>query len=285
MKCILCGNKLEGNILSDKVRDSNNYKVIKCSNCNHVQLTPIPQPGEIENFYNFDMQTKNIEGSTDIEKKRIKAEYDTNSRFRLVSLLTNKDTSILDVGCGYGFFMQKLEKKGYKTEGVEISSCRREIAEKYCNCNIHPILPLNKKYDLVTLFHVLEHVDNPIEFLRKLSGLLKPNGILLIEVPNVESYTLSSKYCNEFFWQMAHISYFSYETLNYTIEKAGIKEKIIFGKQRYSIDSFINWAINGKPQINKPEYRGNNELDNCYVPILCKKFACDTLCAIGGVCR
>ncbi|MFN3875838.1 MAG: class I SAM-dependent methyltransferase, partial [Flavobacteriales bacterium] len=102
-----------------------------------------------------------------------------------------RGTALLDVGCGSGEFLAHMARNGYKAEGVEPSPVARNAAQQASGCHIASRLDLvdgSERFDAATLWHVLEHLDNPSRCLRRLHALLKPSGCLFIAVPDCESY-------------------------------------------------------------------------------------------------
>jgi 2-polyprenyl-3-methyl-5-hydroxy-6-metoxy-1,4-benzoquinol methylase len=99
---------------------------------------------------------------------------------------------LLDFGCGTGDFLKEAQKKGWHVLGIEPNEQAREIANKKTDnivFNSEYISKLeNESFDVITLWHVLEHVPNTREQLSVFNKLLKPNGILIVAVPNYKSY-------------------------------------------------------------------------------------------------
>ena len=106
-----------------------------------------------------------------------------------------------------------------------------------------------EKFDLVVLFHALEHMVNPIEFCKSLKGVIKPTGHLIIEVPNIDDALVSLykiKSYIDFYYQKAHLFYFSSATLKWVLDQAGYNSDIV-GVQRYDLSNHIRWMLDGKP--------------------------------------
>jgi 2-polyprenyl-3-methyl-5-hydroxy-6-metoxy-1,4-benzoquinol methylase len=137
------------------------------------------------------------------------------------------EKTLLDVGCGTGDFLVKAKKSNWIITGVEPMTSARKIAkEKTSHKILKDISELNSnKYDVITLWHVLEHVPNLTEYISQLKQLLKPDGTLLIAVPNYRSY--DAKYYGKF-WAAydvpRHLWHFS---------KKAIKE--LFGKEKMEV--------------------------------------------------
>ncbi|WP_163537041.1 class I SAM-dependent methyltransferase [Gracilibacillus sp. YIM 98692] len=286
-KCVICGSST-CKVIHKTVRDSNDHDVVVCNNCNHFQLAPLPNVEDDENFYNKNSQAKFVSNIT-VEEARKKALPDTKRRVEFVKNYTNIDSKILDIGCGYGFFVENLNNQGIEVDGLETSESRRLIARKNSKRNILDINLLSdstpkdyiEKYDMVTLFHVLEHISSPRKFLKNVLKFLKKEGYLIIEVPNVDDHLLSiSKAYNNFYWQRAHLSYFNIKSIDLLLSNFKFQTKEFIGVQRYSFLNMANWLINYKPQISGPSFDPPKELgwlNDKYKEQLVSNFKSDTI--------
>ena len=180
-----------------------------------------------------------------------------------------------------------MEKLGYSITGIEISKEKRKLAKKITKSKILNVNLMNenidiKNFDAIILFHVLEHLSNPSNFLKKISSLLSSKGKIILEVPNSDDNLLLNLAYRDFYWQRAHLHYFNPKSLNSVIGKAGLKSKI-FGVQRYSIENMINWKLTKKPQIYTPTYNLAEPyrwIDEYYKKTLEKTLKCDTIMAV-----
>ena len=288
--CLLCNyNKFE--IISSKIRDSKNHKIIKCKKCNHIQIFPVPTINEDKKFYDKNLQDKNINYFGGMKEYRKKSLDDTVRRVNMIKKHIKKSDRILEIGSGHGFFVESLECEGYNITGIEISKEKRRLAKKITKGDILDIdinqeIPKLKKFNVIVLFHVLEHIINPIEFLKKIKTMMLKNGKIIIEVPNSDDLQLinNQKYL-EFYWQRAHIHYFNPKKLKVVLNKAGFTSKI-FGVQRYSIENMISWKLSGKPQLNEPAYnlkKPYDWIDGIYKKNIEKSLKCDTIICIGKI--
>lgn len=281
--CILCkGRKSE--IISQKTRD-NNSQVFKCCSCSHIQLYPVPSTKEDKYFYNQDLQSKNVFRIINILDLEKRSAIDTQRRTGIIRSKFDQNKSVLDIGSGYGFFIKAIGDAGFQTTGLEVSSARREIAKTVTNVRLlskaisGPNITKNH-YDIITLFHVLEHIKDPIRLCENLKSFLKKDGTLIIEIPNTNHYLLKiNKPYQEFYWQRAHISYFTPETVLKVLKIAGYRKIKIMGIQRYSFINALCWIFLGKPQLENPSYQTVTFgfLNNLYKRFLIEKLTCDTL--------
>ena len=116
-------------------------------------------------------------------------------------------------------------------------------------------IPELKKFDVIVMFQVLEYISNPVTFLKNIRKLLKKNGKLLIKIPNAGdlSLKLNKKY-NDWFWQRAHINYFTTKTVKHVLRKSNFQIIKLEGIQRYGIENMFYWRLIGKPQFKKPSF-------------------------------
>lgn len=290
--CILCKHS-KFKIVSSQVRDSKYHKVIKCLKCDHVQLYPIPTPEEDKEFYDKEMQSVGIKYFFSLNELRRLSISDVNRRSVLIQKTIQKtiqkNKKILEIGSGDGFFLEKMQNYGYKMTGIEVSKQRRTKSRKTTNVNVLDIdlvqnVPNIGSFDGIVLFHVLEHIRDPINFLKNILKLLKPRGKLIVEVPNFNDFQikLNNAY-RDWQYQRAHIHYFTPNILKYVFTQAGLKVNVI-GVQRYSIENMFSWKLTGKPQISNPTFSLTKEyewIEKHYKIQLENNLTSDTIVAIG----
>lgn len=292
--CNLC-NAESFELIKSELRDEKEkFKVYRCKNCGHIQLLPKPREEEDKEFYDKNLQDKNRGKEIDYKKLYNNNLFDTRRHVRLVKeLKRDTDCSILDIGAGYGFFVNALYGEGYKNVlGIEISGERRELAiengaAKIIDFDIYRPEENIGTFDVITIFHVLEHVGQPIEFLEKLKSYLKPGGLLICEVPNVDELLINE--CppyNDFYWIRAHLNYFGNKTLDDCFRQAGFEKREIRYEQRYGLLNLSNWLTTGMPQIDRPLF----EIPEVYKPVermyrafLEEKGVSDAIIMIAGV--
>ncbi len=96
---------------------------------------------------------------------------------------------LLDIGCGYGFFLQEMKSRGWHVEGIEVSRVGRQYTREKWDVRVYsePLQQLDlceNAYDVITLFYVLEHVVDPLGLLLQVRRVLKPNGLVLVRWPH-----------------------------------------------------------------------------------------------------
>lgn len=259
--CILCGGAGPFVRLADRLRDSREHGVVRCSVCGHCQLSPLPGIEEDRAFYDADLQTKNLDRGLDFETIRRKKGHDTDRRVRFLKEQGfTPGAELLDVGSGYGVFLAEAFRQGYKATGVEISSERRKLCATLTEAPVLDVDLLEDghrlgRYDVITLFHVVEHLTRPRPLLERLADFLQPDGALVVEVPNLEDRLAG--FCppyRDFLWQRAHVSYFTARGLRRLLEDAGYQRVEVHGLQRYGIANAWHWLRHGTPQVRDPSF-------------------------------
>ncbi len=172
--------------------------------------------------------------------------------------LNNAKPKILDIGCGTGDFLVACDKKGFEVFGVEPSVNAKNIAKQKIiktDFNIkNSIFDLDTdiKYDVITMWHVLEHVPDLEKYILKLKSLLQPNGILIIAVPNYKSY--DAKYYKEF-WAAydvpRHLWHFSKKSISLLFNKVAMQVEFIYPMK---FDSFYVSLLSEKYKTGKSNF-------------------------------
>lgn len=132
--------------------------------------------------------------------------------------------SVLDIGCGLGSFLEVAKKKGVVlVYGIEPS----KNGKKACKAKGISLIDYDEdmgfhlEFDAITLWHVLEHMRDPIEYLIKIQIFLGENTLLFMEVPNIESYSAKKEKEKWWYVQDEHLYYFSPKTITAVLEEAG----------------------------------------------------------------
>ena len=210
------------------------YRVVRCSDCSLVYVDPIPNIGELSRHYNQDYYAEWI------STQRKKRERMWVRRLKGIERVTQK-RSILDVGCGEGLFLELAKRNGWRVHGTEVSVFATEFASKrlgqsvFCG-EIWDAAFKERSFDVITMWHVLEHITSPIRTLQGLRKLLKPGGLLVLAVPNLNDRLMQAAYrlvkgrklrLFSIEDKEIHLSHFSVQSLRLLLEKTGFTcEKI-----------------------------------------------------------
>lgn len=166
------------------------FSVKRCETCSLGITSPRPELEKLGEYYQSEEYIshsgKTSGGIGHIYKAA--RSFALNWKARVVDTQKPEKTA-LDFGCGTGEFLNTLKNKGWKIEGVEPSDSARQKAESITGQNINRELTqlLGKQFDVITAWHVIEHVPNLTETIQQLKALLKKDGTIFIAVPNYES--------------------------------------------------------------------------------------------------
>ncbi|MFN8007208.1 MAG: class I SAM-dependent methyltransferase, partial [Terriglobia bacterium] len=217
--CIACGSQdLD---LTPTLRPS--VQLIQCRHCGMSHTFPRLDPKELEQHYSETYYgPENVKFTEGFE--RIVA-WNTARRARSIHHLLRPHSRILEIGCGRGLLLRHLSQLGHECHGTERSELAAQRARKTVGLRIYT-LPLEQcgiephSFDLVILWHVLEHLEEPEHTLTVVHQLLKPGGKLLLEVPNYSS--CQSRYSGKHWFHLdldRHLYHFSQEGLNALLAK------------------------------------------------------------------
>ena len=241
-------NSTNYEILHKGTRDKNNLDVLICKDCGLLFLSDFSHISE--KFY--------AEGGMLNNKIDLQVWINATKEddFRRFSTLKNKikNKVLVDFGCGNGGFLNFVKEICDKVYGIELQKDNYDYFKK-CNLNvISDIELLPEKVDFVTMFHVLEHLKNPVEELKKLKPYLKENAKVIIEVPNSKDALISLYNCKSFkdfvFWS-CHLFVYNEKSLRQIVQKAGYKINTVKYIQRYNFLNHLYWIFQNKPGGHK----------------------------------
>jgi 2-polyprenyl-3-methyl-5-hydroxy-6-metoxy-1,4-benzoquinol methylase len=253
--CYLCG-KPDLEVIRTKLRYGIRRKVLRCEECGLVFLEK--KERNLREYYEEDYRKlytpvigKEVSPS---ERFDIYLPFQ-KSRIEDIKPYLNPDMKALDIGCSSGYFLYALKDLVQECVGIEFNKSDIEFARKKCGVKIydHPLeetdIPL-EYFDIVFMLDVLEHIEDPIQFLGTVRRYIKPGGYIYIEVDNINDSLLSIYGIEEyadFYYREPHLFYFSPKTLKNVAEKGGFPGETKT-MQQYNFINQINWILTGKPQ-------------------------------------
>lgn len=232
-ECPVCSNKTFKPFLTctDHFVSRESFRIKECDNCGFKITEDIADELNIGSYYQSEEYISHSNTSQGLVNRiyHLVRNYMLGRKRRLVERnLKSKNGHILDVGTGTGFFLNEMKKNGWQVTGIEKSEEARSFAKSEFNLDNKPneaIAQLNdSEFDVISLWHVLEHIHNLEESMENYLRLLKPRGILVIAVPNHTSY--DAKHYKES-WAAydvpRHIWHFSPQQMIRFGEKKGFK--------------------------------------------------------------
>jgi SAM-dependent methyltransferase len=252
LECPICHNQNLVNHLEcrDYTVSNETFALRKCSDCNLLITTR--RPDDLSPYYQSEDYISHSDRNDNTFSKiySLARHITTFWKVRLVQKhINNHQGKILDVGCGTGTFLKACKDDGLQISGVEPSDKARSIAARLTQANISSgIDDLQDHFDIITMWHVLEHVPNPQEQITKLINRLNPGGTILIAVPNHESYD-ARKYKSTWagYDVPRHLWHFSQKSIGRLFENNGLvlKETIPMKLDAFYVSMLSEKYVNG----------------------------------------
>ena len=163
------------------------FTIVSCETTNFLFTNPRPKEKDISKYYDFEDYISHSNKKNDFISKlyQVVRSFSIKRKYKLISKLI-RSKKILDVGSGTGEFLSYMKIKRFDTYGVEIAKKARELSIKNHKLLVKDSLSkLNENnFDVITMWHVLEHVYDLDGYMKKIKYLLNDKGIVLFAVPN-----------------------------------------------------------------------------------------------------
>lgn len=244
--------------------NNDNYDVLACSRCGFLYASNIPPQAKYDLFYKENKKYTYFKKVNSIPKavKEANLYY-----FSKIDKFLNKENNkinkkrieILDIGCANGYLLHIFKKNGYKNlHGIDPSPECKILAKNLYGLEIESAtiseLDIAKKFDLVIISNVLEHLEELNKTIYKIRNLLKENGLLFMSVPDVNNFT---KITREPFleFSLEHINYFTRISLlnllgKYKLANLHFESKKMIAFGGYTLNSFWKLTNNNHKLIN-----------------------------------
>lgn len=293
--CHLCGAEADKqSVKCDKVYGGiPEQSFWQCSMCDAIYLFPNVSKEEDTRFYQNEFDKWMVKRSgedtwTDpaIQFSKMK-KRELPLRSAWIKKLLKPGMKVLEIGSSSGFTLQYIRELGGVCTGVELSPQYAAYANSLGLKTYENLDELKESgdtlFDLVLHYYVLEHVIEPLEFLKECLKYVAAGGKIMFEVPNAND-PLSSLYkipaFNAFYWWRAHHWYFLPKSLGYLLDKLGCSYEIYPG-QRYDLSNHIHWMLTGQPGgMGKYSHIFSKKTEKSYTEDLKRNMCCDYLVAI-----
>ena len=230
--CPVCNASSFSNYLNveDYTVSHKEFTIQQCNACYFLLTNPRPPAEEIGAYYQSEEYISHHDESKTIMSRVYTSvrNHTIKGKVKLINELQNKKGSLLDIGCGTGNFIQACKENGWHVHATEPDSGARAVAEKRVGETVSETINTpalqNKKFDVITLWHVLEHVHELNETVTWLHDHLHEDGAIIIAVPNPQSYD-ATEYRR--FWAAydvpRHLYHFTKSTMKKLMEKHQLK--------------------------------------------------------------
>ncbi len=226
------------------------FALVKCTSCGFLITNPRPDLSSIGKYYQSeDYISHKDKGNSLINLiyKKVR-NYTLKKKVNIINRVADKGF-VLDYGCGTGYFLKACQEQGWQIEGIEPDEGAKQLSQTLLNKKIHSnIHTLTGEFDVITLWHVLEHIHKLNDTLKYLYSALTENGKLIVAVPNYKSYDglLYGEYWAAFDVPR-HLYHFEQKTLKKLADKHNFKVQEIIPMK---FDSFYVSMLSEK-------YKGN----------------------------
>ena len=214
-------------VVSETDRHGRPLRTVICMDTGLVRNDPVPDDAELAQFYAEDYRIR-YKGTRKPRRRQILRNFRRAAIYvRSYRDLLEPISRVLDVGAGSGEFAFLMTRLGKTVTGIEpnvdyAAYCRDELGLDVRTSHLAPNLFLPGQFDLIRMNHVLEHLNNPVKYLCEIANWLAPDGLLYIEVPNIETDCRSKSRGRMFHY--AHVFNFNPWTLRACAGLAGLIE-------------------------------------------------------------
>ena len=195
--CPLCGGTHLKRVMTctDYYASGEQFDVLSCEDCGFTFTQGVPVEAEIGRYY----ETPDYISHSDTKKGAMNAiyhqvrKYMLGKKARLVAKESHRKSGrLLDIGTGTGYFASTMEQRGWKVEAIEKNAQARMFAQEHFGLDVKAEEELQEfeagSFDVITLWHVMEHLEHLDETWERLRELLSDRGVLIVAVPNCSSY-------------------------------------------------------------------------------------------------
>jgi 2-polyprenyl-3-methyl-5-hydroxy-6-metoxy-1,4-benzoquinol methylase len=259
-QCPVCGKTLDEPLFrcKDHSVSGEMFDICVCPGCSYAMTLPQPLPSEIGKYYQTSDYVSHSETTQGIVNKlyHIVRKKNTKDKLKSVNRFSTHRADLLDVGCGTGYFLSVCKKDGWHIEGVEVNEGARTTAETRTGQPVYPstdaLEASGRKFDVITLWHVFEHLHDINASFAQLKRLLKPEGLLILALPN---HACADAACYGEYWAAydvpRHLSHFSPAAVGLLMEKHQMKlETVLPMKFDAYYVSMLSEELKGRGKVS-----------------------------------
>lgn len=260
MKCKLCGESDIKVIYDGKIRNGGlgqyteeNVRMYQCTACNVIWHEEIVE--DLKRYYESKEYRNSLEGTS--EEKDFYRLHDKESmdKFRYTGTTIFRDKAVADIGCGCGAFLDYVKGVAREVIAIEPSETYRRIMDRkgfhtYAYAR-EAVRDRANAIDVIMSFDVIEHVEDPKQFVRDVYDLLSENGIAVIGTPTdapVMRELLGEIYEKKLLFSTQHLWIFSEKNLKMIAENVGFEKPEVKYFQRYGLGNMLGWIREKEPR-------------------------------------
>ena len=258
--CPICFSQAINYSLSaiDYTVSKQSFEIWECQNCTARFTQNIPSPSSVSKYYKSDQYISHSDTREGVVNKlyhRVRKITIRQKRKLIEKVSGTKTGKILDVGAGTGFFAQEMQKSGWEVLALEPDESAREKAAQ-SNITLKDLTELNSLqhgyFDVITLWHVIEHVHELHAYIDQFRKILKPSGNLIIAVPN---FTSDDAKHYGIYWAAydvpRHLYHFSPDSMKLLMKNHGMEVIKTYPQwfDRFYVSMLSEQYKNGKPRL------------------------------------
>jgi SAM-dependent methyltransferase len=230
MRCPICQGPAQPAFQSRVWRispDGRSFSYLACRACQFLFCEPLPTAEELSRYYAAEFDYRWYDRRRLL--KRIQGDHRWRQVRRTIESLTSTGGRLLDIGCGEGWFIAAARRSGWRVAGIELAAApvsrARRMGLDVVQGAIQALPPPRQHYDAIALWHSLEHMPDPHQALAWVRAALRPDGVTLIAVPNINSRGTATRGAGWIWVQQpfVHLWHFSARSLGLLLEQAGFE--------------------------------------------------------------
>ena len=197
---------------------------LKCKNCEIVFRAFFPDDEELNDIYKDYYSAKNISQK---QTNMVSDNTAIENQVKFIKRIVPPQGRVLDFGSGTGELVSLLKAEGFEVDGCEFSEGARHEADTKYGLDLYPTLDELKtnEYDLITAIEVIEHLAQPVDYIKRLRALLRDKGMLYLTTPNSNGLKARLKRSK---WEEAekpfHLLFFNFESIKHLLKDSGFND-------------------------------------------------------------
>jgi 2-polyprenyl-3-methyl-5-hydroxy-6-metoxy-1,4-benzoquinol methylase len=257
--CPSCGDTKISPFLTakDYTVSKEDFEINRCQSCELLFTNPRPTASEAGPYYSSDNYISHSDTQEGVINKlyHLVRNFTLKQKTRWIKNEKTGNLELLDIGCGNGHFLHACQKAGWKISGMELDPVTAARAKNMLGIDIYPSIqeiPKEKRFRLISLWHVLEHVYELEEYFKFFKSRIAKEGVLLLALPNSKSF--DAHYFKEY-WAAydvpRHIYHFDPITIESLAQKHGFKLK---SKRGQIFDSYYISLLSHEYKTGKKKF-------------------------------
>lgn len=226
--CFFCGSHDIGSSIAsvERLSKKETFHIATCGACGMKRTIDAPALKDIGTYYAHESYVSHT--GVRVWPLRVLRTLRLWLRAHMISSFFQRKGSLLDIGCGVGDFAALIQKQGWNVLCIEPDESTRQKAQKQYKLDVRDVSALahlpEATFDVITLWHVLEHMYDPLQTGATVKRLLNSEGVCIVAVPNAEAYSAEHYGCNWVAYDVPrHVSHFRSRDIHTWAERSGLE--------------------------------------------------------------